>query len=239
MATATTGSITVKGQPRQAGTKNMARRVRRSGFVPATLYGAGKQPVSLSLDPKQITTILHSGAGHNTIFELQLDGEKTMAMIVDWQHEPIKGSMLHVDVKRIAMDKKLIINVPIVLVGEPIGVKTEGGVLEQVLREVEVECLPSDIPNKIEVDVSGLAHGQVMRVKDLPHGGKLHFLTDEESPVAHVVHIKEIVEPTPEAAAAEAAAGAAEPEVIKKGKQEAEGEGEAAPAEKGEKKEKK
>ncbi len=238
MATAATGSITVKGQARQAGTKNMARRVRMAGMVPATLYGAGKTPVSLSLDPKTITQILHSGAGHNTIFELQLDGEKAMAMIVDWQNEPIKGAMLHVDVKRIAMDKKLVIKVPVVLIGEAIGVKTEGGVLEQVLREVEVECLPADIPNSIEVDVSGLAHGQVMRVKDLPHGGKLHFLTDEESPVAHVVHIKEIVEPTPEAAAAEAAAGAAEPEVIKKGKQEAEGEG-AAPAAAPEKKEKK
>lgn len=236
MATAATGSITVKGQARQAGTKNMARRVRKSGLVPATLYGAGKQPASLSLDPKQISSILHSAAGHNTIFELQLDGEKTMAMIVDWQYEPIKGSMLHVDVKRIAMDKKLVINVPIILVGEAIGVKTEGGVLEQVLREVEVECLPADIPNTIEVDISNLAYGQVIRVKDLLHGGKLHFLTDEESPVAHVVHIKEVVEPTPEAVAAEAAAGAAEPEVIKKGKQEAEGEAEAPAAEKKEKK---
>ncbi len=234
MATAATGSVTVKGQPRQAGTKNMARRVRKSGMVPATLYGADKQPVSLSLDPKQITQILHSGAGHNTIFELQLDGENTMAMIVDWQNEPIKGSMLHVDVKRIAMDKKLTVQVPIVLVGEAIGIKQEGGVLEQVLREIQVECLPADIPNSIEVDVSALTHGQVLRVKDLAHGGKLDFLTDEESPVAHIVHIKEVVEPTAEAAAAEAAAGAAEPEVIKKGKQEAEGEGEAA-----EKKEKK
>lgn len=213
----------------------MARRVRKSGLVPATLYGAGKEPVSLSLDPKQITNILHTGAGHNTIFELQLDSENTMAMIADWQYEPIKGSMLHVDVKRIAMDKKLILKVPVAIVGESIGVKTDGGVLEQVLREIELECLPADIPNKIEVNVSDLRFGQVIRVKDLEHGGKLHFLTDEESPVVHVVQIKEVVEPTPEAAAAEAAAGAAEPEVIKKGKQEAEGEGEA-PAEKKEKK---
>jgi large subunit ribosomal protein L25 len=237
MATAASGSISIKGEPRKAGTKNMARRVRKGGMVPATLYGAGKQPVSISLNPKQISQILHSGAGHNTIFELQMDGENAMAMIVDWQHEPIKGSMLHVDVKRIAMDKKLTVQVPVVLVGEAIGVKQEGGVLEQVLREIELECLPADIPNAIEVNVADLRHGQVLRVKDLPHGGKLHFLTDEESPVAHIVHIKEIVEPTAEAAAAEAAAGAAEPEVIKKGKQEAEG---AEGAEKaGEKKEKK
>jgi large subunit ribosomal protein L25 len=238
MATAATGSITVKGEPRQAGTKNMARRVRKGGLVPATVYGAGKQPVSISLDPKQVKQILRSASGHNTIFELQLDGENTMGMIVDWQNEPIKGAMLHVDVKRIAMDKKLVVKVPITLVGEAIGVKTEGGVLEQVLREIELECLPADIPNALEVDISGLMHGQVLRVKDLAHGGKLHFLRDEESPVAHIVHIKEVVEVAPEAAAAEAAAGAAEPEVIKKGKQETEG-AEAGAGDKGEKKEKK
>lgn len=213
----------------------MARRVRKGGMVPATLYGAGKQPVSISLNPKQISQILRSVSGHNTIFELQMDGENSMAMIVDWQHEPIKGSMLHVDIKRIAMDKKLVVKVPVMLIGEAIGVKTEGGIMEQVLREIELECLPADIPNAIEVDVTALTHGQVLRVKDLPHGGKLHFLTDEESPVAHIVHVKEVVEATPEAAATEAAAGAAEPEVIKKGKQEAEGAESAA----GEKKEKK
>lgn len=234
MATAATGMITVKGEPRQAGTKNMARRVRKGGLVPATVYGAGKQPVSISLDPKQIKQILRSAAGYNTIFELQMDGENTMGMIVDWQSEPIKGAMLHVDVKRIAMDKKLVVMVPIILVGEAIGVKTEGGILEQVLREIELECLPADIPNAIEVDVTPLTHGQVLRVKDLPHGGKLHFMTDEDSPVAHVVHVKEAVEATAEAGV-EAAAGAAEPEVIKKGKQEAEG----AEAAAGEKKEKK
>ncbi len=239
MATAATGSITVKGEPRQAGTKNMARRVRKGGLVPATVYGAGKEPVSISLDPKQVKQILRSAAGHNTIFELELDGEKAMGMIVDWQNEPIKGAMLHVDVKRIAMDKKLTVKVRIITTGDPIGVKTEGGILEQVLREIELECLPADIPNAIEVDVSGLMHGQVLRVKDLPHGGKLHFLTDEESPVAHVVHIKEVVEAAPEAAAAEAAAGGAEPEVIKKGKQETEGAEADKKAGAGEKKEKK
>jgi large subunit ribosomal protein L25 len=239
MATAATGSVTVQAQPRQAGTKNMARRVRKSGMVPGTLYGAGKNPVSISLNPKQIAQILHSGAGHNTIFELQMDGEKAMAMIVDWQNEPIKGAMLHVDLKRIAMDKKLVVKVPITLLGEAIGVKLEGGVLEQVLREIELECLPADIPNSIEVNVAELQHGQVIRVKDLPHGGKLHFVTDEESPVVHIVHIKEVVEATPEAVAAEGAAAAAEPEVIKKGKQEAEGEGAAAGEKAGEKKEKK
>ncbi len=231
MATAATGSITVTAEPRQAGTKNMARRVRQSGRVPATVYGAGKQAVSVSLDPKQISQIMHSATGHNTLFELQMDGEKTMAMIVDWQNEPIKGSLLHVDVKRIAMDKKLIVKVPVLLVGEAFGVKTEGGILEQVLREVEIECLPADIPAHIEVSVAELKSGENLRVKDLPHGGNLDFLTEEDEVVAHIVHVKEVVEATPEAAA-EAAATPAEPEVIKKGKQEEEG------AE-GEKKEKK
>lgn len=222
MATAATGNITLQAKPRQAGTKNMARRVRKSGLVPATVYGAGKPPATVSLDPKQIARILHSKSGHNTVFELQMDGENTMAMIVDWQHEPIKGSMLHVDIKRIAMDKKLAIKVPVVLVGEAYGVKTEGGILEQVLREIELECLPTDIPANIEVNVSELKSGQVIRVKDLPHGGKLEFLTEEDEAVAHIVYVKEVAAATPEAAGAEAAAAPAEPEVIKKGKQEAE-----------------
>jgi large subunit ribosomal protein L25 len=223
MATAATGRITLKAGPRQAGSKNMARRVRKSGLLPATVYGAGKPPASVSVDPKQVALILHSKSGHNTIFELQMDAETTMAMIVEWQNEPIKGAMLHVDLKRIAMDQKLIVNVPVKLTGEAIGVKTEGGIMEQVLREIEIECLPADIPDSIEVDVSNLASGQVLRVKDLPHGGKLHFLTDEDDAVAHIVHIKEVVEATPETVAAEAAATTAEPEVIKKGKQETEG----------------
>ena len=231
----------VEAKPREAVNKNAARRVRAQGGVPAVVYGAGKNAVSVTVDPKQISRILHSEAGHNTIFDLALDGEKTKVMIVDWQYEPIKGALMHIDLKRIAMDKRLKVEVPIVLKGEAIGVKTEGGILEQVLREVEIECLPADIPGNITVDISHLKFGETIRVKDLPHGeGKLKFLTDEDQTVAHVVAVKEVVEPTPEAAAADAAAAPAEPEVIKKGKQEAEGEG-AAPAEpaKAEKKEKK
>jgi large subunit ribosomal protein L25 len=231
----------VEAKPREAKTKNAARRVRAQGGVPAVVYGAGKNAVSITVDPKQISRILHSEAGHNTIFDLQLDGEKTKVMIVDWQYEPIRGALMHIDLKRIAMDKRLKVAVPIVLKGEAYGVKTEGGILEQVLREVEIECLPADIPGNITVDVSELKFGETVRVKDLPHGeGKLKFLTDEDQTVAHVVAVKEVVEPTPEAAAADAAAAPAEPEVIKKGKQEtAEGEGAAAEPAKAEKKEKK
>jgi large subunit ribosomal protein L25 len=236
MATATAN--TVEAKPRVAADKNAARRLRATGEIPGVLYGAGKEPRPISLDPKVMTRILNSESGHNTIFDINVDGEKSKAMIVDWQYEPINGKLLHVDLKRIAMDKTLRIKVPIEIVGEAPGVKTEGGILDVVLREVEVECLPSDIPSHIEVDVSHLTFGVNIRVADLPHGGKLKFLTDPNVTVVHITHVKEEAAPTAEAASAEAAAGPAEPEVIKKGKQEAEG-AEAAPAEKPEKKEKK
>src|SRR5271163_4037054 len=231
MATATESNV-LEAQPRVAGTKNDARRVRVGGKVPAVLYGAGKEALSVSLDPRQVSRILHSQTGYNTIFDLALDGgERAKAMIVDWQYEPIKGHLLHVDLKRIAMDQKLRVNVPIVLKGEPAGVKQQGGILEQVAREVEVECLPSDIPAFIEADVSELVFGKVMRIADLQHSDKLKFLSDPNQPVAHVITVKEEVAPAADAVAAEAAAPA-EPEVIKKGKQETDEEGAegAAPA---------
>jgi large subunit ribosomal protein L25 len=234
MATATESNNLLEAQPRTPGNKNEARRVRQGGKIPAVVYGAGQDAKTISLDPRQVSRILHSQSGYNTIFDLALDGERTKAMIVDWQHEPIKGSLLHVDLKRIAMDKKLTVEVPIVLKGEAAGVKQGGGILEQVLREVELECLPGDIPTSIEVDVSDLTFGKVLRVSDLPQSDKIKYLTDETQPVAHVITVKEEVAATPEATA-EAAAAPAEPEVIKKGKQDAEGE-EAAGGDKKEKK---
>jgi large subunit ribosomal protein L25 len=237
MATVTDNN-TLEAQSRTSGNKNAARRVRQDGKIPAVVYGAGQDSLPVAVDPRQVTRILNSETGHNTIFDLALDGAKTKAMIVDWQYEPIKGKLLHIDVKRIAMDKKLAVMVPIELVGEPAGVKTQGGILEQMLREVEVECLPADIPSHIDVDVTELVFGKVLRVADLPHSDKLKFLTDENQPVAHVTTVKEEVVATPEAVAAEAGAPA-EPEVIKKGKQETEEEGAAAAPEKAEKAEKK
>jgi len=244
MATATANQNNVlEAKPRTSKGKNEARRLRRGGILPGVLYGASKSSLAVSVDPKQIARILHSETGHNTIFEISVDGERARAMIVDWQHEPIKGALLHVDLKRIAMDEKLKVKVPITLRGEPAGVKQQGGVLEQVLREVELECLPEDIPSAIELDVSELVLGKVLRVSDLPHGDKLKFITDPGQPVAHVISIKEEEVPTPEAVAADAAAAPAEPEVIKKGKQETDEEAGAEPvaekAEKPEKKEKK
>jgi large subunit ribosomal protein L25 len=238
MATVTESNV-LEAQPRTPGNKNEARRVRRGGKLPGVLYGAGKEALSLTLDPRQVTRILHSATGHNTIFDLALNGERTKAMIVDWQYEPIKGALLHIDLKRIAMDQKLKVNVPIMLKGEAAGVKQQGGILEQVLREVEVECLPGDIPNSIDADVSDLVFGKVFRVADLPHSDKLKFLTDPDQTVAHITTVKEEEVATPEVAAAEAAAAPTEPEVIKKGKQEAEEEGAEPASEKPEKPEKK
>ena len=211
------------------------------GKIPGVVYGAGKESLPVTLDPRQVTRILHSETGHNTIFDLELEGgERTKAMIVDWQYEPIKGHLLHIDLKRIAMDQKLTVSVPIVLKGEAAGVKQQGGILEQILREVEVECLPGDIPSAIEADVSELVFGKVLRVSDLTaRREKIEFITDANQPVAHITTVKEEVAPLPEAVAAEAGATPAEPEVIKKGKQEVEGEeGAEAAAEKPEKPEK-
>ena len=201
--------------------KNAARRVRVAGKIPAVIYGAKEPSIAIELDPKQILRILHSDSGHNTIFDGVVKGSaRVKAMIVDWQYEPIKGSLLHIDLKRIAMDKAMVVEVPIHLEGIPIGVKAEGGLLDQVLREVEIECLPGDIPAHIALDVTGMKLHDVVRVSDLPHGGKFKFITDEDATVAHVTVIKEEVVAEPDAVAA--AVSPAEPEVVKKGKQETE-----------------
>jgi len=232
MATATQEK-NIEATPRQGGNKNDARRLRREGLIPAVLYGAGLESLTISVDPKQMKRILASETGHNTIFDLSAGGDSGKAMIVDWQADPIKGALLHVDLKRIAMDQLLRVSVPVLLKGEAPGVKVQGGILEQMMREVEVECLPADIPNHIDGDVSQLMFGQTLRVSDLPHSDKIRFISDENQAIAHVTAVKEVVTAAP-AEGAEAEAVAAEPEVIKKGKQEAEGEG----AEGGEKSEK-
>jgi large subunit ribosomal protein L25 len=205
--------------------KNAARRVRVAGKIPAVLYGSGHDPVAIEVDPKQISRILFSETGHNTIFDVELGGQAAAkAMIVDWQREPIKDQLIHIDLKRIALDKKLRVSVRVKLLGIPIGVKASGGILDQVLREVEIECLPADIPSHIDVDVSELAMHGVLRVSDLPHSDKIEYLKAEDATVAHVVSIREEAPTAAEAevaaANAAAAASAAEPEVAKKGKPE-------------------
>jgi large subunit ribosomal protein L25 len=185
------------------------------------------------VDPKQVLQILHSESGHNAIFTLEMKGKApARVMIRDWQSDPLRGELLHVDLVRIARDAKLKLQVPIQVSGEPVGVKVQGGILEFVLREVEVECLPDDIPERFVAEVSGLELGKSFRVSELPADPKVKILTDPGRVVAHVIELKAEEEVKP--AAEEAAAAPAEPELIRKGKaEEEEGEG-AAPAGKAE-----
>ena len=215
----------VAAKPREGKfNKNAARRVRAAGKIPAVLYGPGHKPVAVEVDPKQISRILYSDSGHNTIFDIEVTGTPaTKAMIVDWQREPIKDQLIHIDLKRIALDKVLNVSVRVKLLGTPVGVKTEGGILDQVLREVEIECLPTDIPSHIDVDVSGMKMHDVLRVSGLPHSDKIKYLDAEDATIAHVIAIREEAAPVAGAEGAEGAAAAApaEPEVAKKGKTEA------------------
>ena len=215
--------------------KHQARRLRRTGKVPAILYGAGQEAVSLSLHPKQFEGRLRA-QGQTTIFDLRISGgESTPVMVADPQYEPVRGTLLHVDLHRIAMDRKLHVAVPVAMQGEPRGVKQQGGVLELLLREVEAECFPADIPARLPVDVTGLAVGESIRISDLQilAGDRVRLLREPTTIVCHVVAPKLVEEKPAVEVAAEAPA---EPEVIKKGKAVAE---EEAPAEGREKREKK
>jgi large subunit ribosomal protein L25 len=231
--------IIVEGAPRDTRGKNEARRLRVSGRVPATLYGGKGEAIALAVNTKQVTAILRSETGHNTLFQVDLAGKHEPAIVKDWQVDPVSGRLLHVDLLRIAMDVRMKVKVPIHTFGEPAGVKVDGGVYEVVTREVEIECLPSDIPTEFKVDISGLRLNQNLRASDLPlDPNKMKLLTDPERVLSHVVALR-VEEEKPAEAAAIPGATPAEPEVIKKGKKEVEGEeGEegAKPAEKPEKK---
>jgi large subunit ribosomal protein L25 len=231
--------IVVEAAPRATRGKNEARRLRVTGKVPAVLYGGKGDSVTLAVNAKQVGAILRSPTGHNTLFQIDLGGKHEPAILKDWLTDPITGNLLHVDLLRVAMDVRMRVEVPVHTFGEPSGVKVQGGIFETVTREVEIECLPADIPTEFKVDVSGLMLNQALRAKDLPiDASKLKLITDPERVLAHVVTLKVEEEKPVEAVAAEAAAPA-EPEVIKKGKKEVEGEegaeAEAKP-EKGEKK---
>ena len=219
----------VTAQPRASRGKNEARRTRRSGLIPAVIYGAFKDPVSVSLVPKDITKIIHSKTGHNSIFDVEIEGvERTPVIVADEQYDPIKGTLLHIDLRRIDLTRKLRVAVPVHVTGEAKGVKQQGGVLDVVTRTIEIECIPDDIPNQFDVDVTELMIGSTIRVSDLALKTGVRVLTAGDAVIAHVVGIKEEVVATPVAAAV------VEPEVaVKKGKKEEE----AAPAaEKGKKK---
>jgi large subunit ribosomal protein L25 len=224
--------ITVAAQLRTSRGKNEARRLRARGLTPAVLYGAGQETVAIAVEPYAVLKILHSSTGHNTIFDVAIDGgQTTPAMIVDWQLDPITDRLLHVDLKRIDLSKRLRVSVPVQAQGEAKGVKEQGGLLEIVTREIEIECLPDEIPEHFTVDVTELMIGQALRAGEVPLSGSMKLLSSPDSVIAHVVALRHEAPAAAEAAAPEAAA--AEPEVIKKGKKEEEG-GEAE--EKGKKK---
>jgi large subunit ribosomal protein L25 len=237
-------TFTVEGKIREDRGKNAARRNRRSGQIPAVLYGAKKDPIVLSVNAKQLSRILRSESGHNTIFTVKVaDGKEERAMLKDWQIDPVSGTLLHADLLRIAMDVRMRVHVPVHTFGDPQGVKLQGGIFETVTREVEIECLPSDIPEEIRVDVTEMLIGKQLRAGDLPlDPAKIKLITDPQRVIAHVVTLKKEEEPVAAEAAVATETAPAEPEVIKKGKKEEEGEveeaAEAAPA-KAEKTEKK
>lgn len=206
--------ISLEAELRSQTGKGAAHKIRREGKIPATVYGAHQGPVNVTVDPKTVASILHSESGHNTIVQIQIHGGETAsAMIVDWQRDPVKGKLLHVDLKRIAMNEVMRVKVPVVTRGEAYGVKTQGGILEQVTREVEVECLPGQIPEHLYVDVAELAIGQSLRVGDLRLDAGVRLLMDADRVIVHVIAVKESVTATPEAAAP--AAEEAKPEAKK------------------------
>jgi large subunit ribosomal protein L25 len=218
--------FTVEATLREERGKNAARRLRQTGRIPAIVYGGKEEPLAVAVNAKQVASILRSESGRNTIFTLQVAGVGEKKTIVkDLKVDPVKGTLLHVDLMRVAMDVRMRVRVPVHTFGEPAGVKLQEGIFEIVTREVEIECLPGDIPDEYRVDVSGLMIGKHLRISDLPiDPQKVRLVTDAQRVIAHVVapHKEEEVVAPEVAVAAEAVP--AEPEVIKKGKKEEEGE---------------
>ena len=202
--------------------KNEARRTRREGKVPAILYGgAGIEPKPIAVAPKALLKILHSDSGQNTLISLKLpEGGDARVLVKDFQLDPITHQVLHADFYRVAMDKTLQVTIPVTVTGEPKGVKQQGGILEFIRREIEIECLPGDIPEQIVLDVSDLMLHQGVRVRDIPADPKWTAVTEGEAMLVHVIMPKAEEAPPAETAAATATAAPAEPEVIKKGKKE-------------------
>jgi len=212
----------IEAQTRTPGGKNVNRRLRNSGIIPAVLYGPGKVPIAISVDPQIVQDILHSESGRNSIFTINVDGSvQNNSMVKDYQLDPVQGELIHVDFIQIAMDRRLQLDVNIELVGEPRGVKIGGGIMDFVTRSIEVECLPADIPESIKVDVSNLDINDYIRVNNIEVDPKVKVLSDPEVVVVTIIPPVKEEEPVVEE---EAAAEAEEPEVIKKGKPSEEGE---------------
>lgn len=203
--------ITIAAEPRETRGKNEARRLRVKGFSPAVVYGGGIDPIAIAVNPKEVNGILRSASGHNTIFNVNIQGSIAPVMVVDWQHDPIKGRLLHVDLKRIDLTKRIVVKVPVHTHGDPKGVKLQGGLHEVITREVEIECLPDDIPETFIIDVTELSIGQSIRASEIPLVGSMTLLSPPDAVISHVVSMKA-------EAVAEEVAAVAEPEVTKKGK---------------------
>ena len=218
--------IVVSAKGRDDRGKNAARRLRRSGMIPAVIYGGKGDNLAVAVDPKSLQKVLRSEAGRNTILKLDIAGQGAAnAILKSWQVDPIKETFLHADFFRIAMDVAIRVTVPIHTTGEARGVKVDAGILELVARAIQVECLPGDIPERIDVDVTDLGINESLRVSDLQVPAKVKVLEAPDQVVVHVVSVKEEVAPAAAAAAPaaeEAAATTSEPEVIKKGKKEEE-----------------
>ena len=231
--------IVVAAESRTDTGKNANRRLRTRGLIPGVLYGPRKEAVPVAVSPKEIGSILRSATGENTLFDLELGGSRRKVILKEFQREPVKGRLLHADFYEVALDQVLEVKVHVELKGVPVGVKTQGGIVDFVTRELEIECLPVDIPEKVEVDISHLELGKHIRVSEIRLPEKIKVLTDPGLVIAHVVtpRAEEVAPAAAEAAVVEEAA-VAEPEVIKKGKPVAEGEVAEAKPEKPEKKEK-
>jgi len=210
-------AVVLEARKRDTFGKNEARRLRARGLVPAVLYGGREPSVPLEVDPQALLRILHSESGLNTLITLRVDGAEARVLVKQYQLDPVTHRLLHADFYRVTMDRALQVTVPVVLRGEAKGVKQQGGLLDFVHRELVVECLPGDIPDRLEVDVSELAINQGVRVRDLPPSRKWRPVTEPETLIVHVIPPK--AEAPPEAEAA-APAAPAEPEVIRKGKAE-------------------
>jgi large subunit ribosomal protein L25 len=214
---------TLEAVKREGRGKNEANRLRAAGRIPAVLYGAtreGQAPegVAVAVDPKQLLRILHSDSGANTLISLKVEGAESRVMVKEYQLDPVTHSLLHADFYALAMDKAIVVTVPIVLKGEARGVKLQGGMVDFLTRDIHVECLPADIPTHIDVDISEMNLHDSVRVRELmTEGTKWKPITEPETMIVHVVMPK--AEESATAAAADAAtASAVEPEVIKKGK---------------------
>ena len=213
--------ITVRATKRDGRGKNDARRTRRAGLVPITIYGGGAETVAAAAPLSALAAVLRSEAGRNTIFTLDVEGVgPSEVMFHDRQIDPVRGRLVHADFQRLVKGQKIEVTVPLHLVGEPVGVREEEGVLEQIMRELEIRCEPREIPDAIDVDVSNLGVHDVLHVSDIPVGENIEILNEPDAVVATVGIVRE----EPVAAPVVEEEGAAEPEVIAKGKKEEEGE---------------